>query len=120
MQHSFEAYKIKQQIKRQGKTFIFQRNGKNEFGEANGEKISITVEGIYHEQSSHIAVKESEATRYQSKPVPSILMTWESFTKNPIVIDDTTTMNARTYRVTGTINIQEGNFGADISMEVVV
>lgn len=112
MQQTFEAYKIKQQIKRQGKTFTFERNGKNEFGEASDEKTTIIVDGIYHEVASH--------TRYQSKPVPSILTTWDSFIKNPIVIDDTTTMNARTYRVTGVTNIQEGNFAADISLEVVL
>ena len=41
------------------------------------------------------------------------------YTRLALVVGDTVTINAKTFKVTGVVNIQEWNLISDISLEVV-
>lgn len=119
MKISFERNKIKRLINYFGQSLNFKRKGKNEFGEETEDITEITINGVYHELSSHVSVSEGNATRTQSKPTPMVLTLYEEFNTNPILLDDTLFVNKKLYRVTGATNIQEGNYGVDISLELI-
>lgn len=120
MKPAFEANKIKRCVNTVGTLFDFNRKAKNLFGEFDNDAVQIiSLKGVYHQQSSHISVSESTGTRTKSKPIPMILTTWELFEAEPILLDDTVVLNDKKYLVNGVTNIQEGNYGADISLEVI-
>lgn len=122
MRSAFEVNKIRRLIKTQGKLFKFEHFGENEFGEFDPNIPISTAEfsGVYHETSSHVTVSETTGTRSQTKPVPMVLTLWENVLKSPVYLDDKLICSGKTYRVTGVTNIQEGNYGADISLEVIL
>lgn len=122
MKTSFEENKLKRLINTQGQFFVFKRYGENDFGEYDPDTpiAEIEVKGVYHETTSYVSVTESTATRSQTKPVPMVLTLWKSIENNPVKLDDKVEYNGKEYRVTGVTNIQERNYGADISLEVIV
>lgn len=115
---SFEAYKVKREIRRSGRAYVFKRDAKNEFGEpSGGSEIVSTVNGLYHEQNSYVQLTIGEAAQTRKKNVPMILCIFDDSTK--IEFGDYTEINGKRYNVTGVTNIQEWNIIADISLEVV-
>lgn len=113
----FEAYKIKRELLRSGKDYLFKRYGVNEFGEQNETVVyQKTVRGLYHEQNSSIAVKTSDATQIRNKKIPMILCLYDN---DNLKINDFVIINNKTFKVTGVTNIQEWNIICDISLEVV-
>lgn len=118
--NNFEAYKVKREIKKSGVSFEFKRCKRNEFKEPIGEETSLgSFKGLYHEQSSGVQITVNEATQIRSKKTPMILCLYEDVAKLGLQIGDTTTMNGKTYKVLGFVNVQEWNIVADISLEVV-
>lgn len=116
----FEAYKIKRELKRSGIDYEFKRSGLNDFGEPVGESIVVgTIRGLYHEQNSSIQVTTGDTTQVRTKKIPMILCLYEDTARLALQVGDTVTINAKTFKVTGIVNIQEWNLISDISLEVV-
>lgn len=116
----FEAYKIKRELKRSGIDYEFKRSDVNDFGEPVGEPIVVgTIRGLYHEQNSSVQVKTGDTTQVRTKKIPMILCLYEDTACLALEVGDTVTINAKTFKVTGVVNIQEWNLISDISLEVV-
>ena len=116
----FEAYKIKRELKRSGIDYEFKRKKKNDFGEPVGDpEVFGSLKGIYHEQNSNIQVTTGDTTQVRTKKIPMILCLYEDIARLALVVGDTVTINAKTFKVTGVVNIQEWNLISDISLEVV-
>ncbi len=124
MNANFEINKIRRLINAKGEEFCFKRQNKNEFGETDtsSEPFLIYLRGIYHEETSYIRISEQDASRIQSKPKPMILTLWQSVAcenEELVKIDDIVIVSNKSYKVTGIKNISQGNFGADISLELI-
>lgn len=116
----FEAYKIKRELKRSGIDYEFKRKKKNDFGEPTEDpEVFGSLKGIYHEQNSNIQVTTGDTTQVRTKKIPMILCLYEDTARLALVVGDTVTINAKTFKVTGVVNIQEWNLISDISLEVV-
>ena len=116
----FEAYKIKRELKRSGIDYEFKRSDVNDFGEPVGEPIVVgTIRGLYHEQNSSVQVTTGDTTQVRTKKIPMILCLYEDTARLALAVGDTVTINAKTFKVTGVVNIQEWNLISDISLEVV-
>ena len=116
----FEAYKIKRELKRSGIDYEFKRSGVNDFGEPVGEPIVVgTIRGLYHEQNGSIQITTGDTTQVRTKKIPMILCLYEDTARLALQVGDTVTINAKTFKVTGVVNIQEWNLISDISLEVV-
>ncbi len=121
----FEAYKVKREIRRSGKQYLFTRQSKNAFDEYDNSMPPIevgTICAIYHEQNSRIDITGLEGTRVRTEKIPMLLCLWEgtqSEQGNILQIDDITIINNKVFKVTGIVNIQEWNIISDISLEVV-
>lgn len=116
----FEAYKIKREIVRSGKSFRIFRHDKNEFGEDLKEPFQIgEITGIYHEQNSNIQIVSGETTRNRIEKIPMILCLFDEIKSLGIKPDDFIFINDKRYDITGIVNIQEWSIIADISLEVV-
>lgn len=116
----FEAYKIKRELKRSGIDYEFKRAEKNEFGEPTGELMLVgMLKGLYHEQNSSVQITTGDTTQVRTKKVPMILCLYEDTASLVLQVGDIVKINAKTFKVTGVINIQEWNLISDISLEVV-
>ena len=116
----FEAYKIKRELKRSGIDYEFKRKEKNDFGEPTGDlEVFGSLKGIYHEQNSNVQVTTGDTTQVRTKKIPMILCLYEDTARLALVVGDTVTINAKTFKVTGVVNIQGWNLISDISLEVV-
>ncbi len=116
----FEAYKIKRELKRSGIDYEFKRSGLNDFGEPVGESTVVgTIRGLYHEQNSSVQVTTGDTTQVRTKKIPMILCLYEDTARLALQVGDTVTINDKTFKVTGIVNIQEWNLISDISLEVV-
>lgn len=116
----FEAYKIKRELKRSGIDYEFKRSEVNDFGEPVGKPIVIgTIRGLYHEQNSSIQITTRDTTQVRTKKIPMILCLYEDTARLALAVGDTVTINAKTFKVTGVVNIQEWNIISDISLEVI-
>lgn len=116
----FEAYKIKRELKRSGIDYEFKRAEKNEFDEPAGELMLVgMLKGLYHEQNSSVQITTGDTTQVRTKKVPMILCLYEDTASLVLQVGDIVKINAKTFKVTGVINIQEWNLISDISLEVV-
>lgn len=116
----FEAYKIKRELKRSGIDYEFKRIGKNDFGEPIGELESIGVlKGLYHEQNGSVQITTGDTTQVRTKKIPMILCLYEDAALLTLEVGNIVVINAKTFKVTGVVNIQEWNIISDISLEVV-
>lgn len=116
----FEAYKIKRELKRSGIEYEFKRANKNDFGEPDGELMSIgKLKGIYHEQNSNVQITTGDTTQVRTKKIPMILCLYKDAASLVLRVGDAIKINEKTFKVTGIVNIQEWNIIADISLEVI-
>lgn len=114
----FEAYKIRREIKRSGKTYTFMRSSLNEFGEPSGETIDVVnISGLYHEQNSNIEITTGDTTQIRTTKIPMILCLYKDI--SGLQIGDIVTINSKNYKLTGIVNIQEWSIIGDISLEVI-
>ena len=114
----FEAYKLRRELKKVGITYSFERAKLNTFKEpTNDLEFAGELVGLYHEQNSSISISTGDTTQTRSKKTPMILCLYED-AKN-LKIGDVVKINAKTFKVTGIVNIQEWNIITDISLEVV-
>lgn len=116
----FEAYKIKRELKKSGIEYQFERFGKNEFGEPNDTPNEVgKLKGLYHEENSNIQITTGETTQIRTKKIPMVLCLYEDAALAALKVGDVVTINSKTFKVTGVVNIQEWSIIADISLEVV-
>jgi hypothetical protein len=116
----FEVYKIKRELKRSGTDYEFKRNKKNDFGEPINEFETIgSLMGLYHEQNSSVHISTGDTTQTRTKKVPMILCLYEDTASLALQVGDIVNINARTFKVTGVVNIQEWNLISDITLEVI-
>ena len=119
---TFEAYKIKRELKRSGIDYEFKRPEKNAFGEPIKDaqpKAVGTLKGLYHEQSSNVEITTGDTTQVRTKKIPMILCLYEDVASLCLSVGDTIQFNGKTFVLTGVVNVQEWNIIADISLEVV-
>ena len=113
----FEAYKIKRELKRSGIDYEFKRKKKNDFGEPAGDpEVFGSLKGIYHEQNSNIQVTTGDTAQVRTKKIPMILCLYEDTARLALVVGDTVTINAKTFKVTGVVYIQEWNLPHNYSV----
>lgn len=116
----FEAYKIKRELKRSGIEYQFKRKGMNDFGEPTDElEEAGKLKGLYHEENSNIQITTNDTTQVRTKKIPMILCLYEDAALAALKVGDVVTINSKTFKVTGVVNIQEWSIIADISLEVV-
>ena len=117
---TFEAYKIKRELKRSGIVYEFRRPEKNDFNEPIDNLIVIgAIKGLYHEQSGSIKVTTGDVTQTRTKKIPMILCLHDDTASLKLQIGDIVKINKNTYKVTGIVNVQEWNIVSDISLEVI-
>lgn len=127
----FEAYKLKRELKRSGKTYKIERYGVNEYGEPIKDSISSTscvgkFRGLYHEQNGYIQKSTMDTTQVISKKIPMIMCLYEDIDNLNLKVDDFIqigeccgNIDFSEYRITGITNIQNWGIIADISLEPV-
>lgn len=118
---TFEAYKMKRELKRSGIDYEFKRSEKNAFGEPidTQPKVVGTLKGLYHEQNSNVEITTGDTTQVRTKKIPMILCLYEDAASLCLSVGDTVQFNGKMFALTGVVNVQEWNIIADISLEVV-
>lgn len=113
----FLRNKIKRQILMNGKecTFTTYKLDKYKSLVVDSE---IIVQGIYHEQASHVIKTTSDATIKRKSKIPMLLVLKDECTDN-LKINDSITVNGVVYRVADITNLMDLNVAYDISMEVI-
>ena len=120
MTTKFEAAKLKKELKTSGINYEFKRLKVNDFGEPTWEsEVVATIKGLYHEQNSNIQITTGETTQIRTKKIPMVLCLYEDAALAALKVGDVVTINSKTFKVTGVVNIQEWSIIADISLEVV-
>lgn len=118
---AFQLNKVRRFINTHGQIFQFDKPGKNEFGEPNGETVSHEVKGVFHEtsgsSSGYVAKTSGDSTTVRTKSNPQFLTLWESV--GPLQHQDKLTFNDKTYKVTEITNLLQANLIAEISLEEV-
>lgn len=118
---AFQLNKVRRLIKTQGKPFWFKTPKRNEFGEPNGETVSVMLVGVYHETpyvgSGYVTKTTSEASTTRVKSQPMIFALWEE--AKCLKSQDTLSFNGKSYQVNSVTNIAQANLLADISLEEV-
>lgn len=99
---------------------MFTRPAVNKYNEPSCEEDEVgIINGLYHEQNSHIAVAMGDTTQVRTKKVPSILCLYEDAAFLKVAVGDRVKINNKILKITGVVNIQEWNIIADISLEAV-
>lgn len=113
----FQLHKVRRLINTQGQTFHFKTCGKDEFGEPNGETVSHTIKGVFHETASYITKAATDASTIRKKSSPMVLTLWEN--AEGLHRMDKLKFNGKSYQVNEIKNVAEANLVADISLEEV-
>ncbi len=114
---AFQLNKVRRLIITQGRLFTFVTEGKNDFGEPNGETVSQNLKGVFHETTSYVSKETSSASTTRKKSSPMVLTLWESVKE--INKSYQVQLNGKTYQVNEVKNLCESNLLADISLEEV-
>lgn len=124
----FEAYKLRRELKRSGKTYKVERYGVNGYGEPVKNATSKVGEfkGLYHEQNGYMQMSTTDTTQIISKKIPMIMCLFDDIKELNLKIDDVIMIGEQDknidfteHRITGVTNIQNWGIIADISLEPV-
>lgn len=121
---TFEAYKLKRELKRSGVKYEVKRAKLNDFKEPTDE-LDIVGEfiGLYHEQNEYVKLEtggsQENTTRFRNKKMPMILCLYDDVAPLKLQAGDQITINSYVFEVIKVTNVQEWNIIADISLEVV-
>lgn len=119
--NKFEAFKLKQELKKSGKSFEFLRKQSNDFGEPSGEYFNVgNVTGLYHEENGFVSVSTGETTQYRNRKQPRILCLFEDVDGLNLLQGDIVLINEKEFSFSSVLNIQEWGIIADISLEEVL
>ena len=113
----FQLNKVRRLINTQGQPFKFTRQGIDDFGEPNGQTVSVIISGVYHETTGYLSKTSAEASTIRKKSSPMILCLWEDAKK--VIHTDELVFNEKTYKVCEVKNLSEANIVGDISLEEV-
>jgi hypothetical protein len=114
---SAQANKLRRLINTHGGDFYFSKPELNEFGEPSGNTVSVTIRGVYHEETSYSSKSSTEASTIRKKDSPMILCLWEDAQR--VADDSLLKFNDHTYSIGGIKNLAEANIIGDISLEEV-
>lgn len=118
---AFQLNKVRRFLKTYGLIFQFDKPGKNEFGEPNGETVSHKLQGVFHETSGsafgYVTKTTTDSTTIRSKSSPMLLTLWESV--GDLKHRDELLLNGKKYRVNEITNLLQANLVAEISLEEV-
>lgn len=120
MHPEFQKAKLRRVLAVQGRSYTFKRYLLNQFKEKTSQVTNtVTLKGIFHNVTSYISVQEGDATRKQRKFTPTIMTLYDDFILSPVFMGDEVEFEGKRYTVTGTENVEEGNYAVDISLEVI-
>ena len=120
----FEAAKLRNELRRTGKSFSFVRSSLNSYGEPiAGPAIPVvTITALYHETSGSIEITMGDTTQVRTQKIPMLLCLYDGLYvggKCLLKPNDWVEFNGKKYSVQGVTNVQEWNIIADISLKVI-
>ena len=116
---AIELHKVVREIATHGSEYVFNRETKDDYGEATGEETEIkNITGIFHSTNTFITKNVTDGSVTIKKEQPMILTTFEDGAE--LQVDDVTVINGSRFKITGKNNVQEKNILCDISLEVVL
>ena len=113
----FQLNKVRRLINTQGRSVDVLRQGKNKFGEPNGEAEVFSVKGVFHETTSYLSKTGTDGSTVRAKSSPMFMCLWDEAIK--LKHTDQVSMNNHTYNIGEIKNLCEANLVADISLEEV-
>lgn len=121
----FELYKLRRELKRNGKEYVFYRNLDNEYGEPVEDRVEILrVKALYHETSAYKTTFTNDGTTITSEKKPMLLCALQDVNGSDIKLGDYIEIVDNVYgdvkRLTfsGVTDVQDFGVIADISLEV--
>lgn len=125
MPYQFEEAKLARAIRVYGNSFNFSRPIMDEFKELTGKTAPIlTVQGIYHEQVSHLTLTVEDRGAVPTKVQPYIMAlakdVLDSTGKALLQQGDTVEYKGHNFKVVGITNLSLVDIVCDISLEEVV
>lgn len=122
----FELYKLRRELKRNGKDYTFQRRKLNQFNEPTDELDDVlTIRCLYHEVSSFKTTSTGDSSTTVTEKQPMLLCAVEDVKDSRleigdfIEVDDSVYGDKKVLRFVGIVDIQNYGIIADISLEVV-
>lgn len=122
----FELYKLRRELKRNGKDYTFQRRKLNQFNEPTDELDDVlTIRCLYHEVSSFKTTSTGDSSTTVTEKQPMLLCAVEDVKDSGLEIGDFIEVEDSVYggkkvlRFVGIVDIQNYGIIADISLEVV-
>ena len=122
----FELYKLRRELKRNGKEYTFRRRELNKFNEPTGELEDVlTIRCLYHEVSSFKTTSTGDSSTTVTEKQPMLLCAVEDVKDSGleagdfIEVDDSVYGDKKVLRFVGIVDIQNYGIIADISLEVV-
>lgn len=114
----FQKNKVNRLVLINGQDFTFKREKKNEFGEPIKDDFEeVIVRAFFHETSSYVTRSGSDGSTTRSKPMPSLLCTFDEGSK--IKKNDVMVFNGKEYIVVDAKNVNELGICFDVSLEEV-
>lgn len=122
----FELYKLRRELKRNGKDYTFRRRKLNKFNEPTGELEDVlTIRCLYHEVSSFKTTSTGDSSTTVTEKQPMLLCAVEDVKGSGlemgdfIEVVDSVYGDKKVLRFVGIVDIQNYGIIADISLEVV-
>lgn len=121
----FELYKLRRELKRNGREYVFYRNLDNEYGEPVEDRVEILrIKALYHETSAYKTTYTNDGTTITSEKKPMLLCALQDVNGSDIKLGDYIELVDNVYgdvkRLTfsGVTDVQDFGVIADISLEV--
>lgn len=122
----FELYKLRRELKRNGKDYTFRRRKLNKFNEPTGELEDVlTIRCLYHEVSSFKTTSTGDSSTTVTEKQPMLLCAVEDVKGSGLEMGDFIEIvdyvygDKKVLRFVGIVDIQNYGIIADISLEVV-
>lgn len=122
----FELYKLRRELKRNGKDYTFRRRKLNQFNEPTTDLEDVlTVRCLYHEVSSFKTISTGDSSTTVTEKQSMLLCAVEDVKDSGleigdfIEVDDSVYGDKKVLRFVGIVDIQNYGIIADISLEVV-
>lgn len=121
----FELYKLRRELKRNGREYIFYRNLDNEYGEPVEDRVEILrIKALYHETSAYKTTYTNDGTTITSEKKPMLLCALQDVNGSDIKLGDYIELVDNVYgdvkrlMFSGVTDVQDFGVIADISLEV--
>lgn len=121
----FELYKLRRELARNGKEYVFYRDLDNEYGEPVEDRVEILrITALYHESSAYKYTFTNDGTTTITEKKPMLLCALQDVNGSDLKLGDYTEIIDNVYgdvkRLTfsGVTDIQDFGVIADISLEV--